>query len=80
MTFLPWVSAQIKGAKYHLQRDNHEPNNRNRVGVHDTPPGEWPQECRRPSKVAVVLFYLSVVSTMLGTIISVRTLFYVHVR
>jgi|ERR1712216_665325 len=48
--------------------------------VHSTPPGEWPSVGPQPSKLAVVLFYISVAATILGSIISIRTLFYKDVR
>merc|ERR1712062_138095 len=47
------------------------------VPVHETPVGAWPKDGPQPSKIPVVLFYLSVVFTMIGSIICIRLLFLV---
>ena len=49
------------------------------VPVHETPVGAWPKGGPQPSKIPVVLFYLSVVFTMIGSIICIRLLFLVKV-
>ena len=49
------------------------------VPVHETPVGTWPKGGPQPSKIPVVLFYLSVVFTMIGSIICIRLLFLVKV-
>ncbi len=41
--------------------------------------GQWPQEGPKPSKFAVLFFYLSVIFTMIGVIIVIRSAFYVEV-
>lgn len=46
--------------------------------VHHIPPGQWPKEGPKPSKVAVLLFYLSVVFTIIGILIVIRSAFYVE--
>ena len=43
-------------------------------------PGQLPSEGPKPSKMAVLLFYLSVVFTILGILIVIRSAFYVEVR
>jgi heme/copper-type cytochrome/quinol oxidase subunit 4 len=43
-------------------------------------PGQWPKEGPQPSKIAVLLFYLSVVFTIIGILIVLRSAFYVEVR
>ena len=41
--------------------------------------GQWPKEGPKPSKLAVLFFYLSVVFTVIGIIIVIRSAFYVEV-
>ena len=45
----------------------------------ECPAGDLPKEGPQPSKIPVVLFYLSVVFTMIGSIICIRLLFLVTV-
>ena len=47
--------------------------------IHSVPPGEWPKEGPKPSKCAVLFFYLSVVLTIIGTIIVIRSAFFIQV-
>jgi len=46
--------------------------------IHSVPPGEWPKEGPKPSKCAVLFFYLSVVLTIIGTIIVIRSAFFIQ--
>ena len=48
--------------------------------VHKTPPGSWPFKAPQPSKIPVVLFYLSVVFTVIGTLICIKLSFLVKVK
>ena len=48
--------------------------------VHKTPPGSWPFKAPQPSKIPVVLFYLSVVFTIIGTLICIKLSFLVKVK
>ena len=41
--------------------------------------GQWPTEGPKPSKLAVLFFYLSVIFTVIGIIIVIRSAFYVEV-
>ena len=45
------------------------------VTVHSTPAGRFPLEAPHPSKVAVLLYYISCVFCMIGTIMTVRSFF-----
>ena len=47
--------------------------------IHSIPPGEWPKEGPKPSKCAVLLFYISVALTVIGTIIVIRSAFFIQV-
>ncbi len=49
------------------------------ASVHTTPPGHWPSSGPQPSKFAVLLFYISIIATTIGALISIRTAFYVKV-
>ena len=44
--------------------------------THSVPPGQWPSEGPQPSKIAVLLFYLSVIFTIIGTLISIKMFFF----
>ena len=45
------------------------------VGVHQTPAGSYPADVPSPSKVAVLLYYVSCVFCVIGTILVVRSFF-----
>ena len=47
--------------------------------IHNLPPGEWPKEGPKPSKCAVLLFYISIALTIIGTIIVIRSAFFIQV-
>ena len=47
--------------------------------IHSIPAGEWPKEGPKPSKCAVLLFYISVALTVIGTIIVIRSAFFIQV-
>ena len=42
-------------------------------GVHGLPPGHWPREGPRPSRIAVLTYYLSIIATMIGVCIVIRS-------
>jgi len=46
--------------------------------IHSIPAGEWPKEGPKPSKCAVLLFYISVALTVIGTIIVIRSAFFIQ--
>ena len=47
--------------------------------VHNTPAGRFSREAPQPSKVAVLLYYLSCVFCMIGTIMTIRSFFLTNV-
>ena len=47
--------------------------------IHSVPPGEWPKEGPKPSKCAVLFFYMSIALTIIGTIIVIRSAFFIQV-
>ena len=47
--------------------------------IHSVPAGEWPKEGPKPSKCAVLFYYMSIVLTMIGTIIVIRSAFFIQV-
>ena len=47
--------------------------------IHSVPPGEWPKEGPKPSKCAVLFFYISITLTVIGTIIVIRSAFFLQV-
>lgn len=46
--------------------------------IHSVPPGEWPKEGPKPSKCAVLLFYVSLALTIIGTVIVIRSAFFIQ--
>jgi len=46
--------------------------------IHSVPPGEWPKEGPKPSKCAVLFFYMSIALTIIGTIIVIRSAFFIQ--
>ena len=48
--------------------------------IHSVPPGEWPKEGPKPSKCAVLFFYMSIALTIIGTIIVIRSAFFIQVN
>lgn len=74
MTVIKWITKSIK-----KQRSERLPTTEQDAAksVHNTPPGQWPSEGPQPSKAAVVLFYISIIFTVIGTIFTIRTLFFV---
>ena len=48
--------------------------------AHRAPPGSFAGDAPTPSKLAVLLFYISCVLCVLGTILVVRSFFLNHVR
>jgi len=85
MTIIKWIYNGFKKSSAGLQlktsKEFDEGSEAKNPGssVHSTPPGEWPAECRQPSKLAVLLFYISVVATFIGSIMTIRTLFYTDI-
>ena len=82
MTVFNWISYGIKKSKYQLTNSKNEPatiENLDKDSIHKTPPGQYPKNGPSPSKVAVVLFYISVIFTMIGSIFAVRTIFIIKV-
>ena len=47
--------------------------------IHSVPPGEWPKEGPKPSKCAVLFYYMSIALTIIGTIIVIRSAFFIQV-
>jgi len=41
-------------------------------GLHTVPPGQWPQEGPKPSKCAILSYYVSVAFTIIGMIMIIR--------
>ena len=80
MTIIKWIYTGFKRTSGQLKSQNESDSEAISGSVHSTPPGEWPSVGPQPSKLAVVLFYISVAATILGSIISIRTLFYKDVR
>ena len=93
MTVLTWIKIGLLKRGYNRAPDekqqiqNEPPIIKQRgpqKGPYSTPsvvpPGEWPTEGPRPSKVAVILFYLSVVFTTLGILITIKMSFFEEVR
>ena len=82
MTIIKWIYNGFKSTTAsHLKNQNGvEEVKKNLDSVHNTPPGVWPSEGPQPSKIPVVLFYISVIATILGSIISIRSLFIINVR
>ena len=84
MTVIKWITKSIKKQRSELlPTSDYSEKDATAVGknvsssVHNTPAGQWPSEGPQPSKTAVVLFYISIVATVIGTIFTIRTLFYV---
>jgi len=46
--------------------------------IHSVPPGEWPKEGPKPSKCAVLFYYMSIALTIIGTIIVIRSAFFIQ--
>ena len=80
MTIIKWIYTGFKRTSGQFKSQNESDSEAISGSVHSTPPGEWPSVGPQPSKLAVVLFYISVAATILGSIISIRTLFYKDVR
>jgi len=76
MTIIKWIYTGFKRTSGQLKSQNESDSEAISGSVHSKPPGEWPSVGPQPSKLAVVLFYISVAATILGSIISIRTLFY----
>ena len=81
MTIVKWIYNGFKSTTASQLKSQNEapPLKTNSDSVHNTPPGVWPSEGPRPSKLPVVLFYISVIATILGSIISIRSLFITNV-
>lgn len=47
--------------------------------IHSVPPGEWPKEGPKPSKCAILFYYMSIALTVIGTIIVIRSAFFIQV-
>ena len=93
MTVLTWIKIGLLKRGYNRAPDekqqiqNEPPIIKQRgpqQGPYSTPsavpPGQWPTEGPKPSKVAVILFYLSVVFTTLGILITIKMSFFEEVR
>ena len=96
MTVLTWIKVGLLKRGYNRAPDENKQQFQNeppiikqrgppQQGPYSTPtsvipPGEWPTEGPRPSKVAVILFYLSVVFTTLGILITIKMSFFEEVR
>ena len=90
MTVLTWIKIGLLKRGYDRapeekqQLQNEPPIIKQRgplQGPYSTPSeGQWPTEGPRPSKVAVILFYLSVVFTTLGVLITIKMSFFEEVR
>ena len=93
MTVLTWIKIRLLKRGYNRAPDekqqiqNEPPIIKQRgpqQGPYSTPsavpPGQWPTEGPKPSKVAVILFYLSVVFTTLGILITIKMSFFEEVR
>merc|ERR1711935_580439 len=76
MTIIKWIYTGFKRTSGQLKSQNESDSEAISGSVHSTPPSVGPQ----PSKLAVILLYISVAATILGSIISIRTLFYKDVR
>ena len=47
--------------------------------LHEVPPGQWPKEGPKPSKCAVLMYYISVAFTIIGIIMVIRAAMYMEV-
>ena len=47
--------------------------------LHTVPPGQWPKEGPKPSKCAVLMYYISVAFTIIGIIMVIRAAMYMEV-
>merc|ERR1712168_1500487 len=73
--------SRTVGESQHQQPDNLSATTKSSSrsnSIHFVPPGEWPKEGPKPSKCAVLFFYLSVVLTIIGTIIVIRSAFFIQ--
>ena len=78
MTVFAWIKLGLKNGYQRTPEVVYAPNEPpiiKQKGPHSVPPGQWPSEGPKPSKVAVVLFYLSVIFTMIGTLITIKLFF-----
>ena len=87
MTILKWIYNGFKktSAGYQLKTSNEfedvsKAKENTESTVHNTPPGEWPAECPKPSKLAILLYYISFIATFIGSILTIRSFFYTEVR
>jgi len=46
--------------------------------LHTVPPGQWPKEGPKPSKCAVLMYYISVAFTIIGIIMVIRAAMYME--
>merc|ERR1712083_119772 len=87
MTIVKWIYNGFKKSLAGYQSNNlqeavedSEQSKNNTVStVHNTPPGEWPAECPKPSKLAVLLYYISFIATFIGSILMIRSFFYTEI-
>lgn len=49
------------------------PQSRSSSSIHTLPPGQWPTEGPKPSKCAIVMYYISIILTIIGTIMVIRS-------
>jgi len=86
MTILKWIYNGFKktSAGYQLKTSNEfedvsKAKENTESTVHNTPPGEWPAECPKPSKLAILLYYMSFIATFIGSILTIRSFFYTEI-
>ena len=47
--------------------------------LHTVPPGQWPKEGPKPSKCAILCYYMSVALTVIGMIMVIRAAMFLEV-
>jgi hypothetical protein len=65
----------VKGGLLKLKGQKNGDAQPSEVSIHATPPGECPKNGPKPSIIAVILFYVSKIMTMIGFILVFKAVF-----
>ena len=78
MRLLPLVKGTLQ--KFKGGKKNENENGEEENDFHQTPPGEFPRNGPRSSIVAIVMFYVSKIVTIIGLIMVARAVWFEEVR
>ena len=77
MRLLPLVKGTLQKFKGGKKNEN---DNEEESDFHQTPPGEFPRNGPRSSIVAIVMFYVSKIITIIGLIMVARAVWFEEVK